>query len=144
MSGKSFEAQLITATINILEDAREVASESIQDVMEAMQTSATGISKGGTLEVGKIPVAEKELIGSLSSNGGPESADSYVLAISGYELGDTMSFAYGADHAMRKELGFKGKDGLGREFDQEGWHFMGTAARRFPEFVEKRAKEVRR
>lgn len=132
---KTFTAQLEDIEKLVIADMRYVASESIQDVADAMQTPARGISKGGALEVGKIPVADAELINSLSTDGGAPSADSYVVAIAGFEIGDSMSFSYTAPHAMIKEVG-NGK--------MAGWHFVGMNARRFPEFVEKRAKEVSR
>ena len=135
MAGKSFTAQLKDAEKLTVQNLKYVASESIQDVMEGMQTPARGISKGGTLQVGKIPVAESELINSLTSNGGAEGADSYTVAIAGYDLGDVMSFAYTAPHALVKEVG---------SATQQGWHFMGFNARKFPEHVAKRAKEVQK
>jgi len=135
MAGKSFTAQLEAFEKLTVQNLKYVASESIQDVMEGMQTPARGISKGGTLQVGKIPVAESELINSLTSNGGAEGADSYTVAIAGYDVGDVMSFAYTAPHALVKEVG---------SATQQGWHFMGFNARKFPEFVKERAKEVQK
>ena len=135
MAGKSFTAQLEAFEKLTVQNLKYVASESIQDVMEGMQTPARGISKGGTLQVGKIPVAESELINSLTSNGGAEGADSYTVAIAGYDLGDVMSFAYTAPHALVKEVG---------SATQQGWHFMGFNARKFPEHVAKHVKEVQR
>lgn len=135
MAGKSFTAQLQDFEDFTVQGLKYIASEAIQDVVEGMQTPARGISKGGTLQVGKIPVAEAELINSLSTDGGAPSADSYTVAIAGFEIGDAMTFSYTAPHAFVKEVG---KGGMA------GWHFMGVNARKFPAFVEARAKEVRR
>ncbi|MEP5730821.1 MAG: hypothetical protein ABJL67_15795 [Sulfitobacter sp.] len=141
---KSFTAQLKDIEDLVLADMRYVAAESIQDVMEAAQTPQLGISKGATSFVeGKIPVAESELINSLTSDG-TEGAESYSVAIAGFEIGDTMEFAWTAPHAMRMEVGFTGTDSLGRKFDQPGRHFVGANARRFSEFVENRVAEVRK
>ncbi|MBQ0802992.1 MAG: hypothetical protein KBT76_14770 [Sulfitobacter litoralis] len=144
MANKSFTAQLQDSEEFTVQDLKYIASESIQDVMEAAQTPQTGVTKGASGFVeGKIPVAEKELINSLTSDG-VKGADSYAVAIAGYELGDVMSFAWTADHALPMETGFsiELKDGGRKEVP--GRHFVGKNARRFPEFVEKRAKEVRR
>ncbi len=144
MAGKSFTAQLAEFEKLTTQNLKYVASESVQDVLEAAQTPQRGISKGATSFVeGKIPVAVSDLINSLTSVG-TEGAESYTVAIAGYEIGDSMEFAWTAPHAMRMEMGFTGTDSLGREYNQEGRHFVGVNARRFPEFVEKRAKEVRR
>lgn len=144
MAPKSFTAQLDDMINMTLRDARYVATESIQDVAEAMQTPQRGVTKGGTFEVGKIPVADADLINSLSVDGGPEGEDSYVIAIAGYELGDNMRFAYSAEHALPMETGFTIELADGGEVNVPGRHFMGKAAARFPEFVKARAAEVRR
>lgn len=144
MAGKSFTAQLAEFEKLTTQNLKYVASESVQDVLEAAQTPQRGISKGATSFVeGKIPVAESDLINSLTSDG-TEGAESYTVAIAGYEIGDSMEFTWTAPHAMRMEMGFTGTDSLGREYNQEGRHFVGANARRFPEFVEKRAKEIRK
>ena len=145
MAGKSFTAQLEAFEKLTVQNLKYVASESIQDVMEAAQTPQRGITKGATSFVeGKIPVAESDLINSLSTDGGAEDPTSYTVAIAGYDVGDVMSFAWTAPHAMRMELGFTGTDSLGRTYNQAGRHFVGANARRFPEFVKERAKEVQK
>ena len=129
---KTFTAQLESFAKLTKQNLKYVATESIQDTMEDATESVAGVMRGGTFEVGKLPVNMGELLGSLSSNGGPEGENSYILAIGGYVLGDVMSFAWTAEHALAVELGTSTT--LGR-------HFVGTAARRFPEYVEKRARE---
>jgi hypothetical protein len=131
------------------QNMKYVATEAIQDVVEGMLTPQRGVSKGGSGFVeGKIPVAEKDLINSLVSgaNGsfGPESPTSYVAVIAGMDLGDVLRFGFTADHALRMELGFTGTDSLGRKYNQAGRHFVGKNAARFPQFVARRAGEVRR
>lgn len=135
MAGKSFSAQLADFEQMTLKNMRYVAAESIQDVMEAAQTPQTGVTKGASGFVeGKIPVAEKELINSLTSEG-VKGSDSYAVAIAGYELGDVMSFAWTAPHALAVEVGTS---------KMQGRQFVGANARRFPEFVSQRAAEVRK
>ena len=142
---RSFTASVKSFADLTKKNMRYVASEAIQDVMEAAQTPQVGITKGATSFVeGKIPVAEADLINSLSVDGGEASSDAYVVAIAGYDLGDNMRFAWTSDYAYRIELGFSGTDALGRTYNQAGRHFVGKNAARFSEFVENRANEVRR
>jgi len=129
---KSFTAQLKDIEKMTVKNMRYVAAEAIQDVMEAAMTPQRGVTKGGTYEQGKIPVAEAELINSLTSDG-IKGADSYTVAIAGFDVGDTMQFAWTAPHAMAVEVGTS---------KMQGRHFVGQNARKFPEFVAKRAKEV--
>lgn len=141
---KTFTAQLKDIAALRKQDLLQVASEAIQDVMEAAQTPQIGITKGATGFVeGKIPVAEAELINSLTVEG-KEGKDSYVLAIADMEIGDYLRFTWTAPHAMRMEMGFTGTDKAGRTYEQPGRHFVGANARRFSDFVEARAKEVKR
>lgn len=133
MAGKSFTAQLKDIERLTVKNLRYVAAEAIQDVVEAAQTPQTGVTKGASGFVeGKIPVAEAELINSLTSNG-TEGKDSYAVAIAGFDLGDTLTFAWTAPHAMALEVGTS---------RIAGRHFVGANAKRFEEFVAKRAKEV--
>lgn len=141
---KSFFAQLKDIEALTKQNMLYVAVESIQDVVEGAQTPQLAISKGATSFVeGKIPVAEKELINSLTSDG-VEGKDSYSVALAGLEIGDVMRFAWTAPHAMRIEKGFTGTDSLGRTYDVAGRHFVGANAKKFPEFVKKHVDEVRR
>jgi hypothetical protein len=130
---KTFQAQIEDFERLTLQNMKYVAGEAIQDVMEAAQTPQLGMTKGATsFESGKIPVAEAELINSLTSDGN-KGPDSYAVAIAGFEIGDKMEFAWTAPHAMPIEVGTS-------KF--AGRQFVGANARRFSEFVEKRTKEV--
>jgi len=129
---KSFTAQLKDIEKMTVKNMRYVAAEAIQDVMEAAMTPSRGITEGGTFEKGKIPVAESELIKSLTSNG-IKGENSYTVAIAGFDIGDTLKFAWTADHALVQEVG---------NSKIRGRHFVGANARKFSEFVAKRAKEV--
>lgn len=146
---KSFTAQIRDLAKLTKQNMRYVATESIQDVLEAAQTPQLGITKGATSFVeGKIPVAEADLINSLVSglNGsvGAPSATSYTVAIGSMQLGDMARFAWTAEHAMRMEHGFTGTDALGRSYNQAGRHFVGANAAKFEEFVKARVREVKK
>lgn len=138
MAGKSFSASLSENVRKVKQNMKYVAVNAIQDVVEAAQTPQRGVTKGAPgFEVGKIPVAEAELINSLVSNGVPGET-SYVVALAGYSLGDYMEFAWTAAHAIPMELGFETKSG--------GWvpgrFYVGHNAENFSEFVKAREAEV--
>ena len=146
---KTFHAQLQDFANLTKKNLRYVAVNSIQDTVEAAQTPQPSVKRtGGTFQEGKIPVDTAELINSLISgaNGsfGPQSADSYAVALAGYDLGDYMRFGWTAPYARRIEMGFTGTDALGRNYNQAGRHFIGANAARFSQFVEKYAREVRK
>lgn len=131
---KSFKAQIQDFANKKKRDMLYVATSAIQDVMEGAMTPQLGVTKGASgFEEGKIPVAEADLINSLTTNG-IVGQDSYVTVISGMKLGDVIRFAWTAEHALPMEVGTS---------TIEGRHYVGKNAARFPEFVEQRAREVR-
>lgn len=123
---------------------KAVFVDAVTDVLQAAQTSAQGISAGGVLIEGRIPVVSSDLINSLTSglNGedGTAGAGSYALALAGLEIGDVARFEWTMEYALRIEHGFTGTDELGREYNQPGWQFVGANAARWPEYVEVRAR----
>lgn len=124
---------------------KEIVQDSVQDVLEGAQTTARGVTAGGTLQPGKIPVVSADLVNSLvSSVAGGSSATgsgSYTVAIAGYDLGQFMQFGWTMEYALRVEYGFTGQDALGRSFNQPGWQFVGKNASRWPQIV---AENVRK
>ena len=143
---KTFEAQLQDIEDLTIEGMEYVMRQSISDVMEGAQTTQIGITQGAdSFEEGKIPVGmTAELVNSLSVDGGAESADAYVVKIAGMEIGDSMDFAWSAPYARRINSGFTGEDSLGRTYNVPGRFFVDRNAEKFPEFVKKRAAEVKR
>lgn len=140
MVTKTFTASLDAFRDKTVKNMRYVATAAIQDVLEAAQTPQLGITKGAAgFEVGKIPVAESTLINSLTVEGGGTGADAYVVAIAGMQIGDKLSFAWTAEHALPMEAGFTAANGT----QVPGRQFVGANAARFPEFVRQRAAEVR-
>ena len=59
---------------------------------------------------------------------------SYVTVISSMRLGDTIRFAWTAEHALAMEVGTS---------KIEGRHYVGKNAAKFPQFATERAREVR-
>jgi hypothetical protein len=147
---KPFTAQLRNITDRQKRNMRYIATEAIQDVMEAAQTPQVGVTakhfQGPWME-GRVPVVEGDLIKSLKSGIGSASSEagstSYVTAIADYDLGDRLEFEWTMEYALRIEAGFNGTDSLGREYKQPGRHYVGKNAQRFSEFVKKRAAEVK-
>ena len=140
---KTFAAQLKDFADLTKQNMKYVATQSIQDVLRAAQTTQPGVRQtGGSFEVGKIPVETSELVNSLTSEGvtGPES---YVTAIANMEIGDVLEFAWTAPYAHRIEAGFSGEDSLGRKYEVPGRFFVSTNAGKFSEFVAAREAEVR-
>ena len=125
---------------------RWVFVNSVFDVLEAAQTSAQGITAGGTLVEGKIPVVSSDLINSLASgldgSVGAPSADSYAVVLAGMEIGQTARFEYTMAYSRRVHDGFTGTDALGRNFNQPGWQWVAVNAARWPEIVDARARLV--
>jgi hypothetical protein len=135
---RTFTASLEAFRDLTMQNMRYVATEAIQDVLEAAQTPQPSVTRTGTFETGKIPVDTSELINSLSVEGatGP---DAYVTAIAGLEIGDVLQFEWTAPHALPMETGFTAVNGT----QVPGRHFVGQNAARFSEFVDARAAEVK-
>lgn len=141
-------ARKFTAAIQDFADLTErqmkaVVVDSVQDVLEAAQTPQLGITKGATsFEIGKIPVAEGDLIQSLEIgyNGGYQAtAGAVVLSAAGFSLGDTINARWTAAHALPMELGFTTR----AVTNVPGRHFVGANAKRWPEFVAANAAKRR-
>lgn len=140
---QSFAAQVSKQIAESKVKLRYVAVSAIQDVMEAAQTPQVSVKRsGGTFIEGKIPVDTAALINSLTASTGGQGAQAYVTALSGFDIGESISFTWNQPYAMRIEMGFKGTDSLGRTFNQAGRHFVGYNAAKFSEFVAARVKEV--
>ena len=118
---------------------RRAAMESIQDVLERAQTSAQGVTAGGQLIEGRIPVVSADLINSLAVevNGtlGAEDENSYITAIARFKLGDTLRFGWTVEYAARVHSGFTGPDSLGRVYNQQGWHWITPHVARWKQIV---------
>lgn len=122
---------------------KAVVVDSVQDVLEAAQTPQVGITKGATsFVVGKIPVAEADLIQSLEIgyNGAYQPTQgAVVLSAAQFSLGDTINARWTAKHALPMELGFTTKSGT----NVPGRHFLGTNAARWSDFVKANAAKHR-
>lgn len=140
---KSFALQIAEWVDDTIDDVRSVATEATQDLMEAAQTPQLGVSRGGVFEVGKIPVAEGDLINSLVAglNGSTlaNGQTAYGVAIAGFELGDVMEFGWTQEYALNIEYGWTTSAGK----QVPGRHFVGANVARWQEFVEAAVRKVR-
>lgn len=146
MARQTFAADVSKFAELTQQKLRKIAMDSISDVMEGAMASAKGITAGGTRIEGRIPVVSGDLINSLTSGiggaGGAVGAMSYATVIAGMEIGDTLTFVWNIEYAARIEFGFTGTDAAGRTYQQQGWHFVGWNAARWPEIVENNVRLV--
>lgn len=143
MMAKTGWAGYLTAEVaKIKGDVRYILNEAVQDVIEGAQTPQAPVSQtGGSFETGKIPVDTAELINSLHLGEQQIGADAGAV-VGLIEPGTVQTFEWQAPHAARIEFGFVGEDALGRHYEQAGRFFVTENAARFPEYVERHAKEV--
>lgn len=144
---KTFSAQMEDIAKLTEKQLRAVVIDSVQDVLEGAQTPQPSVKQtGGSFEIGKIPVDERDLIQSLEIgiNAAYQPTSGAVnLSAAAFSLGDTINARWTAAHALRIELGFSGDDSLGRNYSQEGRHFLGTNAAKWSEFVKANAEKHR-
>lgn len=108
-----------------------VVKGSTQEVCRIAQTPR---GKGGRLPVdtGFLRNSfQSSLNGSTSLTGG----DSYVLVAASMEAGDVAQFGWTAAYARRVNYGFVGADKLGRNYNQQGAHFLEGATVQWPGIV---------
>ena len=139
----TFAAQLEGFADKTTEQLEEIVEGAVNDLLEACQTTAQGVTAGGVLIEGRIPVVSSDLVNSLASgkNGsaGTAGATSYTVLLAGFEAGDLLEFNWTMEYALRIEHGFNGTDKLGRTYEQPGWHFVGTNVANWDDYVQKRA-----
>ena len=63
---------------------------------------------------------------------GPES---YEMIAATMEAGDVAEFGWGVAYARRVNSGFTGTDALGRNYNQQGAHFLEGATMQWPAIV---------
>ncbi|WP_425070646.1 hypothetical protein [Sagittula sp. S175] len=116
-----------------LRNADLIAAGAATDTCNDMRQGAAGVSKGGSVQQGKVPVADGELIGSYGETMSPEA----------FRMGDTMTAGFSAPHGPRKNYGFSGTDAAGRTYNEPGWHFREQAVSNWPGNVAKNAAKFK-
>lgn len=101
---------------------------------------------------GKVPWVDGNMARSLAAelNGlvqtsaaDPPPAGDPGAQIALLQLGDVIHLGYQAIYARRVNYGFVGEDSLGRNYNQEGAHFVEYAASVWPVMVHLAAEEIR-
>lgn len=120
MSGATFSAQVDAWTQKSKKRMRVVFQQSVQDVVEIMQTP---VGSGGNMPVdtgflraslqAKIGAAPTGYMTKSSNEPGAYQLDSaqYTLTISKAKIGDTIYAVYLASYAWFQEYGSQGRDG---------------------------------
>lgn len=115
-----------------------VFKQSAQDVIGLAQAGQPSVKvTGGSFEIGAVPVDTGFLINSLTSglNGqyGFDGKDSYLLAIAGAELGDSIQAGWTASYALDVEYG---------NAFMEGRFFVRANAQKWQQIVDENAAQA--
>lgn len=97
-----------------------IVKGSTQEVCVIAQTP---IAKGGRLPIdtGNLRNSfQSSLNGSTALTGG----ESYVMVAGRMKAGDVAQFGWSAVYGSRQNYGFVGEDSLGRNYNQQGKHFL--------------------
>lgn len=114
-----------------------IVKGSTTEVLSRAQTRARGVTAGGVLQTGFMPVVSTALVTSLVSmvGGGTWRGEhSYDSAIARYKLGDPMIFYWSEIYSRYIEDG-----------DERfpGWHYWKTNAQEWDDIVKSVARRVR-
>lgn len=107
-----------------------VVKQSAQDVGEIAQTP---VAKGGNMPV-DTGFLRNSLVAGLNGTTSLIGPDSYVLAIAGAEIGDSIFFGWTANYARPVEYGAQGRAGR---------FFMLNAAQQWQRIVSQNAEKAR-
>jgi hypothetical protein len=125
----SFEAQMKDWSERAKGQLLNIIRQSAQEVIEDAQTP---VAQGGRMPV-DTGFLRNSLVSGRDGSFGPSDASSYVLALATMELGDVLRFGWSAEYAVHVEYGARGRSGR---------FFVGVAAARWPEVVNKNARSV--
>lgn len=116
------------------------ASEGVYNAMTERQPSVK--ETGGSFQVGKVPVDQGYLIGSVqitvgggtTGTGSPGQAPDYIGSITGFQIGEPITAAFTADYARHVEYGTA---------RMPGRFFVRNAVAQWPAFVAAAAARYR-
>jgi len=141
----SFTAQIKNWSDRAKRNADLVVKQSITDVVAEMTTKTGSNSKKpkhavegvAPFEIGKVPVDTGFLVNSLVAelNGSTvgQGQDSYILAVAGMKLGDTVTAAFTAEYALDVEYG---------NSKMQGRYFVREAVLKWQSIVDQNAKKL--
>ena len=126
---ESFEAAVRRWTAKTLRNYELVAKQSFQDVLEIAQTP---VAQGGRMRV-DTGFLRNSLASALNGSTMLTGADSYILAVGAFELGDVIEAGWTASYARPREYGARG---------QPPDFFMRNAAQQWQDIVDRNARAV--
>jgi hypothetical protein len=138
MAGK-FEAQVAEFARLTKEKMLLVVKQSAQDVFEIAQKPK---AQGGRMPVAVGYLWNTSFVAGLNGTFTMSGGESYVLAIAGMELGDSMIGGWSAEYALRMEYGFVGEDSLGRTYNQPGNFYALNAAMEWQAIVARNVQKA--
>ncbi|MGL5737233.1 MAG: hypothetical protein ACRCYS_20435 [Beijerinckiaceae bacterium] len=127
----TFSAQVKNWQTKTEETLRKIAATAIQDQLSRMQTP---VAQGGNMPV-DTSTLRNSLVSELNGAAVGKGPDSYVLAIAGMELGDTVTASWTAEYAAIRH--YKPEDfgqggGMWRDKSMQYWQSdVDAAANRF-------------
>lgn len=142
----SFTASIAAWSEKAKEQMREIALESVQDVVEDATRNVPvdhGFLRNSLVSEingsGQFPATKP----ASDTDSGTDNSGAVALSIAGAEIGDALQFAWTAVYARRVNSGFVGKDSLGRSYNQKARLFLEGATARWQEFVNANAAKVK-
>lgn len=101
-----------------------IVKQSTNDVIKQASRTATGVTRGGSLQRGYVPrdtgVLAASLVSSLhGSTSITQGGGDFAMVIGSMEAGDVATFEWTADYARAMHYGTRGR---------QGWHWVTEAA----------------
>ena len=129
---KTFTAQVGAWAAKTKRQMDAIVKTAVQDVVGDMQKPK---AKGGNMPVdtGFLRNSISTTLDGSTPRGTAGGAEGYILAIAGYETGDTILVGYTANYAVHQEYGTR---------YLRGNAFRARAVRKWPQFVAKAAKRA--
>ena len=128
---KLFLADVKAFRDKTVDQMTRVAKQSIQDVASLAQTP---VAQGGNMPV-DLGFLRNSLTSGINGSSAGMGADSFVLAVAGMELGDTINIAWTAEYAIVRHY-------KPPSFGQGGGMWRDKAAQQWQQIVAKNARAV--
>ena len=133
----------------VLEWTRQTERRMLMVFKRAVELLAEELTSGRH-NGGRVPWVTGNMARSLAAeiNGIVQTAEGAPAGNAGAKIalltmGDVIMLGYQAVYAFRVNSGFVGEDSLGRNYNQEGAHFVEYAASQWPVMVELAAGEIK-
>jgi hypothetical protein len=132
----------LSAMLGAVEAEKLRAIDRLEGLARSVVQDVADQVKGNTpVHTGNLRASWQPSIGNAPSEGQAGSDPDYGAVIANLSLGETFWMVNNAAYARRVEEGFTGMDKLGRNYDQQGRHWVRDAVMRFPAIVNAKAAE---